>query len=109
MIRNIVFDMGNVLIRWSPKNIIARLGLSEEDSALMLREVFQGFEWVAIDHGTLSQQEGYERIRARLPARLHDAAASCVFGWWKPPLEPIPGMADLVRELKELGYRYFRL
>jgi hypothetical protein len=54
--------MGNVLIEWSPKNIIARLGLPDEDSALLLREVFQGFEWVSMDHGIMTQQEGWERI-----------------------------------------------
>lgn len=103
MIRNIIFDMGNVLIRWSPRNIVARLGLSEEDSSLLEREVFGGFEWVSMDHGIMSQQEGWERICRRLPEHLHEAAFSCVFDWWRPPLDPIPGMAELVREVKELG------
>ena len=109
MIRNIVFDMGNVLIEWSPKNIIARLGLPDEDSALLLREVFQGFEWVSMDHGIMTQQEGWERICRRLPEHLHAAASSCVFDWWKPPLDPVPGIADLVREVKELGFRVYLL
>ena len=30
MIRNIVFDMGNVLIRWCPEVFVDRLGVSEE-------------------------------------------------------------------------------
>ena len=103
MIRNIIFDMGNVLIRWSPRNIVARRGLGEEDSSLLEREVFRGFEWVSMDHGIMSQQEGWERICRRLPEYLHEAAFSCVFDWWRPPLDPIPGMAELVREVKELG------
>ena len=107
MIRHVVFDMGNVLIRWSPRTIIARLGVCEEDAALLLREVFGNVEWVSMDHGTVSQEEGCARICRRLPERLHEAAHACVFDWWKPPLEPMPGIAELARELKAMGYHIY--
>ncbi len=109
MIKNIIFDMGNVLIHWSPRNIVARFGLDDENAALLEREVFRGFEWVSMDHGIMSQQEGWERICRRLPECLHKAAHACVFDWWKPPLDPIPGMGELVREVKELGYGVYLL
>ena len=104
MIKWIIFDMGNVLIRWSPKDLVARLGLEADEAELLEREVFCGFEWVSMDHGIMSQQEGYERICRRLPEHLHKAVEECVFSWWKPPLDPSPGMAELVREVKALGY-----
>ena len=40
MIKNIIFDMGCVLIDWNPPAIVAREELGEEDSRLLLREVF---------------------------------------------------------------------
>ena len=104
MIRNIVFDMGGVLIAWDPVRIVARLGAEGEDARLLLREVFQSVEWVSLDRGTLSEHEALERFRARLPERLHGAAERCVF-WWREPLWPIPGMAELIGELAGLGYR----
>ena len=107
MIHHIIFDMGNVLILWSPKKIVARLGLDDEDSEMLIREVFSEMEWVSMDHGTMTQQEGYERICCRLPERLHEAAKACIFDWWKPPLDPVPGMAELIRELKTLGYTIY--
>ena len=109
MIKNIVFDMGRVLIDWDPPAIVARENLSEADSRLLLREVFQYVEWAAMDHGWMSQAEGYERICRRLPGHLHEAARHCVFDWWKAPLDPIPGMAELVREVKALGYGVYLL
>ena len=109
MIKNIIFDMGGVLIRWDAAAIIARFGLNAEDSALLHREVFGCIEWVAMDRGIMTQQEACERICRRLPARLYASAASCVFDWWKPMPEPIPGMADLVRELRDLGYGIYLL
>ena len=107
MIKNIIFDMGNVLILWDPNKIVSRLGLNEADSELLLQEVFRDVEWVSMDHGTMSQEEGWESICRRLPERLHEAARACVFDWWKPPLDPVPGMAELVREVKELGYHVY--
>ena len=104
MIRNVIFDMGGVLIDWDPAVIVARRGLGPKDSALLLREVFGCMEWAAMDHGLMTQQEGYERICRRLPERLHAGAGACVFDWWKEPLIPIPGMAELVREIEGLGY-----
>ena len=109
MIRNVIFDMGGVLIDWDPSVIVARLGLSPEDSALLCREVFGCLEWVAMDHGIMAQREGCERICRRLPPRLHEAVSSCVFDWWKAPLYPIPGMAELIRELKSLGLGIYLL
>ena len=82
MIKNIVFDMGRVLIEWEPEVIVAREGLGEDDSRLLLREVFACGEWAAMDHGWM---------------------------WWKGPLVPIPGMAELVREVKALGYGVYLL
>ena len=51
MTRNIIFDMGGVLIYWDPQKIVASCGLDKADSAILLREVFYGFEWAAMDHG----------------------------------------------------------
>lgn len=103
MIRNIIFDMGGVLIDWSPWEIVSRCNLPKEEADLLLQEVFCCREWVSMDHGTMTQEEGYEQICSRLPESLHAAAHACVFDWWKAPLSPVPGMAELIRELKALG------
>ena len=108
MIHNIVFDMGGVLIAWDPARIVARLGLPEEDGQLLRREVFASVEWVSLDRGTLSENEAMERMRTRLPERLHGAVERCVF-WWKEPLWPVPGMAELIAELDGLGYGIYLL
>lgn len=108
MIRNLVFDMGGVLIAWDPARMVARLELPEEDGLLLRREVFGSVEWVSLDRGTLSEHEALARFRARLPERLHAAAERCVF-WWKEPLWPVPGMAELIEELAGLGYGIYLL
>lgn len=109
MIKQVVFDMGNVLIRWDPDLIIARLGIVGEDAKRLRREVFDGVEWVALDHGTMSQDEGLALICRRLPARLHGAAERCVRDWWKDELIHIEGVEALIREIRDLGYGLYVL
>ena len=46
MIKNILFDMGNVLIHFDRKIFLDRLDISEEDKQLLLREVFLSVEFV---------------------------------------------------------------
>ena len=41
MIKNVVFDMGQVLMYFDPDSYIARLGYTGEDAALLKREVFR--------------------------------------------------------------------
>ena len=109
MIDTIVFDMGQVLIRWSGALMLERYHLRDEDCALLLRELFGDVEWVALDHGTLMPEEAAERVCLRVPAHLHPVVREVTTGWWKHTLLPMPGMAELVRELKEMGYGIYLL
>ncbi len=108
MIKNIIFDMGQVLIRFDQQYFIRRLGVDEDDMQLLMREVFRSVEWVQMDRGTLCEEEAYEKITLRLPERLHDAAGKLISMWERPILE-IDGMYDLIAELKELGYGIYLL
>lgn len=109
MIRNIVFDMGNVLIRWCPEVFIQRLGVAEEDQPLLLQEVFISVEWTQLDRGTITWEGAAEKMCRRLPERLHGAVRELAGSWWQRPLLPVEGMAELVRELKALGYGIYLL
>ena len=109
MIQNLVFDMGPVRIRWQPELLIAHMALPEADRQMVLREVFRNVEWVRLDRGTIREEDALESICRRLPERLHPAARQLVLGWWQRPLIPVPGMAELIRELKEAGYGIYLL
>lgn len=109
MIHNIVFDMGGVLIQWRPDLFVEGLGVPREDRALLLREVFGSVEWIQMDRGTLSMEEGAAVMCRRLPPALHDAVRELTCNWWRRWLLPVAGMADLVRELKGLGYGIYLL
>ena len=109
MISNIIFDMGGVLIRWNPKKMLENANLSPEEMAILDRELFHGVEWIQMDRGIRTAEETVEEVCARVPQGLWEPVRSLVLGWHQRYLEPMPGMAELVRELKEKGYRIFLL
>lgn len=109
MIRNIVFDMGNVLIHWQPNIFLDQLNVAEEDRPRLTREVFGRVEWIQLDRGVISFEEAAAAMCARLPRHLHGVARTLVFGWWKRPLCPVEGMAGLIQQLKESGYGIYLL
>ena len=51
-VRNIVFDLGNVLINFNPKEYT--------NNEKLLKEVFARPEWLMLDRGTLTYEEAKE-------------------------------------------------
>ena len=108
MIKNILFDMGNVLIRFDRKLFLDRLNVSEADKSLLLQEVFANVEWAQLDRGSKTEATALEAMCKRLPPRLHAAAEQLTFHW-DEPLVPIEGMYELVKELRQNGYGIYLL
>ena len=108
MIKNIVFDMGKVLVKFEPDKYIAHHTSDKEDHALLRTEVFQSIEWIALDHGCIDQQEATRLVCKRLPHRLHTIASDLIHTWHLQR-EPVEGMEPLVKVLKENGYNLFVL
>lgn len=104
MIRNIVFDMGNVMIRFEPSLFIEREGITDpEDRKLIMNELFLSVEWAQMDSGVLTEETAEPLILARIPDRLKDHVRRLLYSWsW--PRDTIPGMEDLVSRLKDAGY-----
>lgn len=109
MISNIVFDMGGVLIRWNPEDMLRQFDLTPEEMALLNRELFKSVEWIQQDRGILSEDALLKAVCPRLPETLWEPVKALVLGWHQRFLSPMPNMAELVRELKENGYHIYLL
>ena len=109
MIQNLILDMGNVLIEFSPDRFISDLGVKDPRiHEILLREIFRSPEWVALDHGDLDEDAALRQICSRLPEDLWWMAEKLVFHW-NEPLHPIPGMRELVRDCKAAGMGIYLL
>lgn len=103
MIRTILFDMGSVLVRFTPAEFVAKLGLSAPDALALEREVFRSADWVRLDRGVFTQRQAIDAAKERLPERLHRYVDDLVLHWDDDRAE-VPDMFELVRELSERGY-----
>ncbi len=109
MIRNVVFDMGQVLIHWTPHVLLEPFHLTPEEENMVLRELFQSVEWVRLDRGSMTHGEVIEAVCSRLPERLHPCVREIVTRWDEWTLVPMEGMAALLVELKGLGMQIYLL
>jgi putative hydrolase of the HAD superfamily len=108
MIKNIVFDMGNVLARFDAARFCASRVSNAEDCALVYREVFTSVEWARIDRGVISNADAVASMCTRLPARLH-ADADFLVNHWYDHFEPDPDMASFIARLKVQGSKIYLL
>ncbi len=108
MIKNIIFDFGQVLIHFEPSYMVGKYVSDERDGALLSKVVFDRLYWDKLDAGTISDAEVIEECKKRLPERLW-AAAEQIYYNWVYNLPPVEGMQELVEELRERGIRLFLL
>ena len=109
MIRNLVFDMGNVLIRFDPEMFMNREGITDPaDRQLIMRELFLSAEWAMMDAGMLTEETAEPAILPHFPERLHKSVLRLLYRW-ADPKEVIPGMEDLVSRIHSSGYGLFLL
>lgn len=70
MIKNIIFDMGGVLIDFDPVRSVSN-HFAPEDRDAVLANTFRSKEWALMDKGDLSVEEALNKMNSRLPERLH--------------------------------------
>ena len=108
MIRDLVFDMGGVLMVYDPATFTARFDLPEEDRRALEQYVFRSAEWSLLDWGFADEEEVVRSACERLPERLYPYARELVRSW-NDPVIPVEGMEELLRQAKKAGYGLYLL
>ena len=100
MIKNVVFDFGQVLIRFEPSYMVGKYISDSSDARLLETIVFDRLYWDRLDAGTISDAEAVEAIKARLPERLWSVASEIYYNWIYN-IPEIEGMRELIIHIKE--------
>ena len=66
MIRNVIFDMGNVLLDWDPKTRLSEMDFSKIHQEVLYEEIFRTIEWSMLDAGKIEVDEAVRRMCERL-------------------------------------------
>ena len=109
MIKNVVFDFGQVMVRFEPSYMVGRYVDDKDDAALLEEVVFDRLYWDKLDSADISDDEVISACRQRLPERLWQVAERIYFDWIFN-LPEIVGMRELVRYIKrQYGVRVLLL
>ena len=106
--RNVIFDMGNVLMTFDGPRFAAHFTSTPKGAALLQAALFGSPFWILLDSGTISHETMARYARTHLPERLHSSLEECLAHW--PELsEPIEPVNDLAIRLKSEGYGIYVL
>lgn len=108
MIKNIVFDMGNVLTVYNAREYIYEYVNNEEDFRWIKNHLCASVEWLQMDRGTITDEEAIASICRRIPEHLHRTVRRFIEEY-RMVQPPNPPMEKLVEELAEKGYDLYLL
>lgn len=102
MIKNVIFDFGQVLVSFIPHYMTKAYINDESDIKLVEDVVFDRLYWDKLDAGTIADEKVIEEVKKRLPERLWQSAEKVYYNWIYN-IPEIEGMAEIVSELKNEG------
>lgn len=108
MIKNYIFDFGNVLCEFIPTKITGKFVLDTEIKNIISEVVFDRIYWDKLDMGIITDNDVKKEIKKRLSEEM--AIIACqVYDNWINSVSPIKEMISLVNDLHEKGKRLYLL
>ena len=106
MIKNYVFDFGNVLARFYPDELTAPYIADKEQRKIVSDVAFDRLYWNRLDEGTISDDEVKAGICSRLTKEQGELGCRA-YDNWVLNLVPVEGMPQLVADLKAKGHKIY--
>lgn len=107
MIKNLIFDVGNVLIEYRWSQMLLDYGLSKEEAAVAGPLFFEHETWKELDLGNMPVEDVIVLYEKQLPEYAG------LIRWFLTHLElmpvPRPDVWEKVHALKEKGYKIYLL
>ncbi|SER71907.1 HAD family hydrolase [Lachnobacterium bovis] len=108
--KNIVFDMGNVLVKYD-SDAAARQFTDDEK---IIREVrliiFNSIEWEMLDGGLITEEKALQRMLDRFETdEAREVGRKSFETWNKVCMQPNNEMGEVVRALKDKGHNVYIL
>lgn len=108
MVKNIIFDIGNVLIKFDPLAYLVQEYQDFETVMILYREVFQSEEWALLDEGLIDEDAAVKRVSDRIP-KYKETVAKLIKSWEYFLIEDIKPSIYFLKLFKEKGYKLYAL
>lgn len=106
-IKNIVFDVGRVLLDYHPLEYCLKAVEDPKAAKAVYENLFCGNEWVQCDSGIMTEAECVASVQKRIPQYAQYVAL--VMTDWPDSMSAMPGMEQLVCNLKDKRYGLYLL
>lgn len=108
MIKNIIFDLGNVVFKWNQDEIVANFSDNLEEQEELKNKIFKSEEWLKLDEGIIDYNTAIEIFRKKTNETLGEKINYIMNTWYK--FMPINNeVIELIKKLKQEGYRIYIL
>lgn len=107
MIKNIIFDLGNVLISFVPSEYLKKKNYPENIRNTIMNDIFRSAEWKMLDNGDITLAEAIESLTMK--STLKREEIDLIFNMRTEIMFPLDENVRLLPGLKKQGYSLFYL
>lgn len=107
MIKNIILDVGRVLVAWQPSELMKTLGFSDETIEILTEALFASGVWNETDRGVLSDKAFLELAVSKAPEYEQE-----ILLFWNnvdKAIWQLPYVKEWIGAMKKAGYRIYIL
>ncbi len=95
--KNIIFDIGNVLVKWAPKEVVVKLFSNHPDHDDLTFKLFKSPTWFDLNKGKLTEAEAVQIYNQKLGVPLKKLQE--LMHEVKESLTPMEGSFELLEDL----------
>ena len=107
MIRNIIFDLGNVIFNFKPEDFLRRFTKDTDYINYFISNIIRSKIWLELDSGKISIKKAEEEFKRKFPEDCE--FIETFFTYWMEMLTPIQENVEILYDLKSNGYRIYIL
>ena len=98
MIKNIIFDLGNVLLNYNPREFLVQFTKDQDRITNFITKVVYSKTWFELDRGSMTLDKAKEILSSQYPEELDLLIP--YFERWLEILTPIQDRIELLKPLK---------
>ena len=108
MIKNIIFDLGNVIIGFNQTQIIDEFAQNNDEKTFIKKQILDSEEWKLLDLGKIVNDEAIARVQNRNNYSFAELTKKFWHEWYKS-LPINQDTIKIAKTLKDNGYKVFVL
>lgn len=108
MIKNIIFDLGNVIFENPDINTLQHFNQNIEECKILKEYIFGSPQWKMLDKGLINNDEAIEIIQKKVPKKYSHLIKTIMHEWYRF-ISINEDSVKIVKELKEKKYKIYVL